>query len=103
MSAQVIKLPDLRKRGKWGISYFCERCLQEVSDHTRSYSNGLCPHCAHKARGTFMDTVDLPRRKVWNPKPWWKFWVRRTYDWEYRIEKGIPAHNIPAKVRLMVS
>lgn len=38
--------------------YKCVECKTYMSDHTVSYSDGVCPYCGHKTDSTFCEVTE---------------------------------------------
>ena len=71
----------------WRVAWFCASCDGELSWGQVMYSHGMCPRCGHKGRGavTIVDTMERSYRL--SPRPWWRFWERRSREWRDPLVK----------------
>ena len=72
-----------QRDGQWHAHFFCSKCKQEMTDHQRSYSFGVCPMCGHADDSTICDTYTVSMRWVPAEREWWQVW--KVLDGKYVI------------------
>lgn len=54
--------------GEWHRIIKCIRCGDEMSNHQRMYSNGICPYCGLDDLSTICNTYNQIQRQVYYKK-----------------------------------
>jgi predicted RNA-binding Zn-ribbon protein involved in translation (DUF1610 family) len=62
--------------GPWKEILTCKSCRIKLSSQ---FVHSICPYCGD----SYPEEIVTARKAYKYKSPWWKFWKRSVYDWEF--------------------